>query len=141
MSAFRTLDDYEWFIYSICDAYPAVTGSTLRVERRGATVAVVRGEIALGGEWRLRVREVLSADRLPLRIIEYGYVVYRGDAKVFWYDSQPHPNDVALASTMPHHKHVPPDVKHHRIPAPGLSFDAPNLPMLIAEIEGCLGEP
>lgn len=29
---------------------------------------------------------------------------------------------------------VPPDIKHHRIPAPGLSFDSPNLPMLIGEI-------
>lgn len=35
----------------------------------------------------------------------------------------------------PHHKHVPPDIKHHRIPAPGLSFDRPNIPRLIEEIE------
>jgi hypothetical protein len=26
-------------------------------------------------------------------------------------------------------------MKHHRIPAPGLSFTDPNLPALIAEIE------
>ena len=51
------------------------------------------------------------------------------------YDPQPHPNDPTLASTAPHHKHVPPDIKHHRIPAPGLSFDRPNLPLLIEEIE------
>jgi hypothetical protein len=37
--------------------------------------------------------------------------------------------------THSHHKHVPPDVKHNRIPAPGLSFSHPNLPFLIEEIE------
>jgi len=40
-----------------------------------------------------------------------------------------------LAATHPHHKHIPPDIKHHRIPAPGLSFTRPNLPVLIAEIK------
>ena len=29
----------------------------------------------------------------------------------------------------------PSNIKHNRIPAPGLSFDQPNLPLLIAEIE------
>jgi len=42
------------------------------------------------------------------------------------------------ASTHPHHKHTPPDIKHHRIPAPGLRFDGPNLPLLIEEILGQL---
>ncbi len=37
-------------------------------------------------------------------------------------DSQPHPDDPTLASTDPHHRHIPPDIKHHRIPASGLSF-------------------
>jgi hypothetical protein len=44
-------------------------------------------------------------------------------------------NDPTLAATHPHHKHVPPDIKHNRIPAPGLSFTLPNLPVLIDEIE------
>ena len=52
-----------------------------------------------------------------------------------WYDSFPHPNDPSLASTDPHHKHVPPNIKHHRVPAPDLSFTRPNLPFLIEEIE------
>jgi hypothetical protein len=51
------------------------------------------------------------------------------------YDSQPHPMDRTLSSTDPHHKHVPPDIKHHRVPAHGLSFTSPNLPFLIREIE------
>jgi hypothetical protein len=47
----------------------------------------------------------------------------------------PHPDQPALASTHPHHKHVPPEIKHHRIAAPGLRFDVPNLPLLIEEVE------
>lgn len=39
-----------------------------------------------------------------------------------------------LASTHPHHKHVPPNIKRNRIPAPGLSFIQPNLPYLIEEV-------
>ena len=50
------------------------------------------------------------------------------------YDSQPHPADPELASTHPHHKHLPPDTKHHRVPAPGLCFTAPNLPFLLHDI-------
>ncbi len=46
-----------------------------------------------------------------------------------------HPNDPTLASTHPHHKHIPPDIKYHRLPAPGLTFTAPNLPFLTGEIE------
>lgn len=52
-----------------------------------------------------------------------------------WYDSQPHPDDLTLSSTDPHHKHVPPNIKHHRVPAPQMSFTRPNLPVLIEEIE------
>ena len=55
-----------------------------------------------------------------------------------WYDPQPHPDQPALASTHPHHKHVLPDIKHHRVPAPGLRFDGPNLPLLIEEVEHLL---
>ena len=38
-------------------------------------------------------------------------------------------------STHPHHKHVPPNIKRNRIPAPEISFGQPNLPFLIEEIE------
>nr|HDM59811.1 hypothetical protein [Bacillota bacterium] len=70
------------------------------------------------------------------RVIQgYSYAVSRGAERLYWYDPQPHPNDPTLAATFPHHKHIPPDIKHHRIPAPGLSFTCPNLPLLIAEIE------
>ena len=35
----------------------------------------------------------------------------------------------------PHHKHVLPNIKHNRIPAPDMSFTQPNLPALIREVE------
>jgi len=40
-----------------------------------------------------------------------------------------------VASAFPHHKHMPPDIKHHRVPAPEMSFTRPNLVVLIQEIE------
>lgn len=38
-----------------------------------------------------------------------------------------------LQATFPHHRHEPPDIKHNRRPAPGISFQAPNLPTLIKD--------
>jgi hypothetical protein len=92
------------------------------------------GEIEIG-EYRLVVREKLSFEGELRPITSYGYEVWQGNEKQYWYASQSHPNDPALASTHPHHKHIPPDIKHHRIPAPALSFTQPNLPFLIQEIE------
>ena len=80
------------------------------------------------------VRERLLFDRSPGVIDEYGYEVWRESERLYWYDSQPHPNDPALQSTHPHHKHLPPDIKHHRVPAPEMGFTKPNLPALIREI-------
>ena len=42
--------------------------------------------------------------------------------------------------THPHHKHILPDIKHHRIPAPDMSFTHPNLQALIRKIEELLKE-
>ena len=49
--------------------------------------------------------------------------------------SFPHSQDPELAPTFPHHKHVPPDINRHRLPAPEMGFTEPNLPTLIREIE------
>jgi hypothetical protein len=67
-------------------------------------------------------------------IAGYSYEAWRADEKLYWYDSQPHPDEPGLAATHPHHKHLPADLRHHRVAAPGLSFTAPNLPFLIGEI-------
>jgi hypothetical protein len=98
------------------------------------TLARVIGEIEFENGYRIIVRERLSYARLPVAIEGYGYEVWQGSEKLYWYDSQPHPNDEMLRSTDPHHKHIPPDIKHHRIPAPGMSFTNPNLPKVIAEV-------
>lgn len=135
MNPLNSLAEYEAFIYGLPQQFPALSYSTLLVARRGTGTALVRGELIFSGGVRLVVNERLMLEAGVLRIVSYGYEVWRGAEKLYWYDSQPHPDDPTLASTHPHHKHVPPDIKHHRLPAPGLSFTALNLPFLIGEIE------
>ena len=65
---------------------------------------------------------------------------WREGEKLCWYDCQPHPEDATLASTHPHHKHILPDLKNHRVPAPEMSFTRPNLPNLIAEVEALVSK-
>jgi hypothetical protein len=134
-SPLRTPEDYELFLYTLAEQFPSIVSSTLVFIRRGAALARVEGEIRFDGGLKLVVRERILLNRLPLAIDSYGYEVWRGSEKLYWYDSQPHPDDPTLQSTHPHHKHIPPDIKHHRIPAPGLSFNRANLPLLIQEIE------
>lgn len=135
MNPFQSLREYETFVYTLQQQFPQILRSTLVVARRGRLFAELTGEVAFSGGHRLIVYERLTWDTGPLLIEGYSYEVWRGSAKLYWYDSQPHPNNPTLASTDPHHKHVPPDIKHHRIPAPGLSFTSPNLSFLIHEIE------
>lgn len=134
-SHFRTPEDYELFIYSLLDTFPTIRRSTITFIRLGSTLARVAGELYFDNEIRLVIRERILYNRLPIVLDWYGYEIYRGDKKLYWYDSQPHPNDEFLASSDPHHKHIPPDLKHNRIPAPGMSFIQPNLPLLINEID------
>ncbi len=134
----RTPEDYELFIYTLAEQFPAIRRSTLIFVRYGATLARVAGEIYFDDAIRLIVRERLTFDRLPMVIDGYGYEAWQADEKLYWYDPQPHPNDPALQVTHPHHKHVPPDIKHHRLPAPGLSFTEANLPHLIQEVEALI---
>ena len=135
---FRTTEDYELFLYTIVEQFPSVIRSTLTLVRLGSSLAHVSGELFLDGGIRLVVRERLLYDRSPIAIDWYGYEVWQADDKLYWYDSQPHPNEPELQSTHPHHKHVPPDIKHHRISAPKMSFTRPNLPALIQEIEALI---
>lgn len=138
MNHFRSLRDYEQFIYTIRQTYPTIETSTLVVVRRSALVAILRGDLTFDNHLRLVVWERITLEDKSLRIEIYGYEVWHNDEQLYWYDSQPHPNNPDLALNHPHHKHVPPDIKHNRIPAPELSFDRPNLPFLIAEIEQTL---
>lgn len=134
---FTSLADYEQFIYQLAERYPIIQRSTLALIRRGRYIAQMRGTIYFSAEMRLQVYEELVA--LPqLHLTGYGYEAWQGEHKLYWYDSQPHPHIPELASTDPHHKHVHPDIKRNRVPAPDLSFTHPNLPFLIAEIEALL---
>lgn len=135
---FRTPDDYETFIYTLAETFPVVVHTTLVFVRVGSTLARISGEVLCQAQFRLLVRERVSFERLPLVIDGYGYEVWQATTKLYWYDSQPHPHIPDLQSTHPHHKHIPPDIKHHRVPAPGLSFTTPNLPLLLQEIEALI---
>ena len=138
MNPFQSLRDYETFVYTLQQSFPQIIRSTLVVARRGRLFAELTGEITLLSGHRLVVYERLTWDTGSLIIEGYSYEVWYGSEKLYWYDSQPHPDDPTLASTNPHHKHAPPDIKHHRIPAPDLSFTPPNLTFLIREIETTL---
>jgi hypothetical protein len=135
VNPFQSLPEYEDFIYTLPQQFQAIVSSKLVVARRGARLATVSGEIMLTGGYRLSVKERLTCEDDHLSLVSYGYEVWHGEEELYWYDSQPHPSDPSLAFTHPHHKHVPPDIKHHRVPAPDMSFVQPNLPALITEIE------
>lgn len=71
-------------------------------------------------------------------IAAYGYEIDRQGERLYWYDDFPHPDDASLASSFPHHKHIPPNIRRHRVPAPQLSFERPNLPFVLREIDPLL---
>ena len=131
----KTLVDYSRLVAEAVDR-PSVQHSTVAVWPDSPYTGTAEGEVVFAGGIRLRLRQELDFD--AGLISAYGYEVYQGSERLFWYDDFPHPNDPALAATYPHHKQVPPDIKHHRIPAPQMSFTRPNLPLLIQEIESLL---
>ena len=128
----RSLYDYSHFIAEILNS-ATVERSTVRVWSDSPYTGVAEGKVYFSSNIRLYIREELDFDaRL---ITAYGCEVYQHDERLYWYDDFPYPNDPPLASTFPHHKHLPPDIKHNRIPAPEISFSRPNLSCLIEEIE------
>lgn len=127
-----SLDKYSRFVTELLNR-PAVERSTVMVWSDSPYTGIAEGEVFFSNGIRLRMREELDFD--AALITSYGYAVYRHEERLYWYDDFPHPNDPNLASTFPHHKHVPPDIKRNRIPAPEISFTHPNLRVLIREIE------
>ncbi|HEY4691434.1 MAG TPA: DUF6516 family protein [Anaerolineae bacterium] len=127
-----TSGEYEQLVYSLPSDFPAIRYSTLTLIRLEPPTAIVRGEVYFEHDLFLRALQVLDFEEGVIQ--RYSYEVYRGEEKLYWYDSWPHPHIPELASTAPHHKHIPPDIKHNRIPAPELSFERPNLPFIIKEI-------
>ncbi len=128
----KSLESYSRLVAELLDR-PTVERSTVAVWSESPYTGTAEGEVFLSNGIRLRMREELDFD--AGLITAYGYEVYRREERLYWYDDFPHPDDSDLASTFPHHKHVPPDIKHNRIPAPEMSFTRPNLPALIREVE------
>jgi len=129
---FPTRAEYEALVYALPQRYPnEIKFSSLRFYSTSRLTAKVEGEIQFANGLVLRVKEVI--DFRVARIIDYGYVILRGNDKLRWYDPQPHLEDDSLKPTFPHHYHQEPDIKRHRLPAHGISFTAPNLPTLIAD--------
>jgi hypothetical protein len=128
---FPSWAEYERLIYSLPETYPQIATSTLRLYSTSALTAIVEGSVYLRNGLELRVVEAL--DFKIGRIQRYSYTVFRGGEKIRWYDPEPHAEIPELASTFPHHYHESPDIKRNRKPAPGISFDIPNLPTLIAD--------
>jgi hypothetical protein len=126
-----SLTSYSELVAELLDR-PDIVRSTVVVWSDSRYTGVAEGQVLFGNGIRLRLREELDFDAEV--IASYGYEVYRGAERLYWYDDFPHPSDPTLASTFPHHKHVPPDIKRHRIPAPEMSFIRPNLPVLLREI-------
>ena len=113
-----------------------VVHSTIVAWSNSRFTGTAEGELHFIKGYRLRLREEIDFDNGL--ITSYGYEVDRYDDRLYWYDDFPHPDDQTLRSTYPHHKHVPPEIRHHRVPALELSFNRPNLPFLIQEIENLI---
>jgi hypothetical protein len=115
-----------------------VDRSTIVVWSDSPHTGIAEGEIFFRNGFRLRLREELDFD--AHLIASYGYEVYKGEERLYWYDDFPHPELIELASSFPHHKHVLPNPRRNRVPAPEMSFTRPNLSFLIDEIERLLKE-
>lgn len=130
--SFPSRSDYEQLVYMLPQSHPGVVSSSLRLYTVSRGTATIKGSVYFQNGLELRVIEIV--DFVSRQISDYSYTVFQGDKRIRWYDPQPHPEVVELAATFPHHYHEPPDIKHNRQPAPGISFTAPNLPTLIADV-------
>jgi len=124
---------YCHLIATLPDQFPSIQTSTLTAYRIGPFAAEVEDQVTFEAGYVLDVWELLDLSNLMIH--NYSYEVECSGERLWWYDPTEHPRDASLRSSYPHHKHIPPDIKHHRIPAPELSFKRSNLPVLIAEIE------
>lgn len=122
---------YEHFLYALEQTYAEISSSSVHFYTISRKAGQVRGSIWFHSGLELRVFELI--DLVDGEVLDYSYTVfYQGD-RVRWYDPQPHPEDPDLTATFPHHRHEPPDIKHNRRPAPGISFQTSNLATLIRD--------
>jgi len=125
-------EEYCRLIAELPDQFPVIRYSTLIVFSIGPFTAEVEGQLAFESDYVLNVWELLDLSTGAIR--NYSYELDRAGERVWWYDPTEHPGDPTLRDTYPHHKHISPDIKHHRIPAPEISFSRPNLLVLIKNI-------
>lgn len=97
---------YSLLIYSLQEQYPSIQQSTLVLASIGPTLAKLEGQVVFRHDVALYVWELI--DFAVGRIRNYSYEVFRAGEKIAWYDPFAHPHIPELASTHPHHKHLPP---------------------------------
>ncbi len=125
--------EYETLIYGLPGQFPEIETSTLHIYSTSASTGTLEGAVILKNGIRIQAVEILDFGSGIIR--KYSYIIYQGEKKIRWYDPQPHPENAELAATFPHHFHEEPGIKQNRKPAPGISFDSPNLPALV---EACM---
>jgi hypothetical protein len=130
---FPSFEEYCQLVAGLPDRFSSIRASTLAVYTIGPSIAETAGQLTFDAGYVLDVWELLDLANGSIR--SYSYELNCAEERVWWYDPTEHPNDPTLESSYPHHKHVLPDIKHNRIPAPETSFTRPNLPVLIQEIE------
>lgn len=126
---FPSREAYEHIVYTLPSGHTEITSSSLRIYTNSRTTCFLRGSVWFRNGLELRIFEFL--DLSDARLLNYYYAIFREEVPIRWYDPQPHPESKELSSTLPHHYHEHPDIKHNRRPAPGIHFDSPNLKTLI----------
>ncbi len=129
---FPTIREYETLVYDLPSRYPQIHESTLVLATLGATFARLEGRVVFGGGLVFDVWELI--DFSEGRIRNYSYELSKDGERLWWCDPFEHPEKPELAASFPHHRHVPPDLRHNRVLAPGIGFDHPNLPQLVEQI-------
>ncbi len=133
LSGLNTYAEYSRLIFHLLADRATVESHTIAVYTVSRTLGITRGKVVFRSGHELSVFEQI--DFIAHRIVRYFYqLTYEGEP-LWWYDPMPHPHISELQSTHPHHKHIPPDIKRHRVPAPELSFTEPNLLCLIEQVE------
>ncbi len=128
-----SVQDYSRYVYGLQEKHPQIQQLRLSLYTTGTTDGILKGEIRFSNNIVLHVVEII--DFVAGVLETYSYTIKRDQDTLYWYDPQPHPENLALKVSFPHHKHVPPNAKRNRIPAPELSFEHPNLDFLVEEIK------
>ena len=129
---FESISEFESFVTGLTKRYREIKASNLVFKNSGNTTRELTGQIKFDNDIKLTIFE--RTDFSNWTIESYRYEVFQGKSLLYWYDPHPHPDEPSIAITFPHHKHIYPNIEHHRVPAPGLGFDKTNLIFLIEEI-------